>query len=174
MARCRRMDGVAVSPLELNDHSSTESKSLSMDVVRFGISVAEFSELCRHVNDATRQYSAFNAETRYMNAEYEVMISSVWDEARVVTSKSAQLIHALAKLQYDDSDMKIHHSAMMRELVEEQKNLQALLGEQFDHQENMVGMAIGVSSLPTVQIFGPLLHKIQVALVRINDSIVTI
>lgn len=37
MARRRRMDGVAVSPLELNGHSSAESKSITMDVVRFGI-----------------------------------------------------------------------------------------------------------------------------------------
>ncbi|KAL3822543.1 hypothetical protein ACHAXA_007654 [Cyclostephanos tholiformis] len=173
MARCRRMDGVAVSPLELHYHASTELKSISMDVVRFGISVAAFSELCRHVNNSTRQSSAINAETRHLNAENEVMISSVWDEARVITSKSAQLIHTLATLQHDDSDMKIYHSAVMRELVEEQKSLQALIGEKFDHQGNIMSdMALRVSSLPPVQFFDPLLRKIQVALVRINDGTV--
>jgi hypothetical protein len=175
MARCRRMDDVAVSPLELHDNASTKWKSISMDVVRFGIAVAAFRELCRHVNESIRQYSLMNAQTkvgpsRTMSASVldAQMISCAWDDARVVLSKSAQLIHALAAMQHDELDKNSYHATMMEELVEEQKSLQALLGEHFDHQEKM-----GDSSLPSLQIFDPLLEKLQMALVRMNGGTVS-
>ena len=172
MARSRRMDNVAVSPLELHHHTSTESKSISMDVVRFGIAVAAFRELCHHVTDSIRQYSAVNDQSgvgtsgtrsESLNVEHEGMISSAWDDARVVASKSVQIIHALATL-HDESDKKRYHSTMMKELVEEQKSLQALLGENFDSKVNMGDATAGVSSLPSVQLFDPLLKTLQMAL----------
>ncbi len=172
-ARCRRMDNVAVSPLELHNHTSTESKSISMDVVRFGIAVAAFRELCCHVIDTIRQYSPVNAQTRfgtsgtrsaYLNVEHEGMISSAWDDARIVASKSAQIIHALATMQHDESDKNRNHSTLMEELVDEQKSLQALLGEHFDNQVNLGGATSEVSCLPSIQFFDPLLKKLQLAL----------
>ena len=167
-ARCRRMDNVAVSPLELHNHTSTESKSISMDVVRFGIAVSAFRELCRHVIDTIRQYSPVNAQTRVgtsgtrsasLNVEHEGMISSAWEDARVVASKSAQIIHALSTMQHDESDK--NRSTPMEELVDEQKSLQALLGEHFDNQVNMGGATTEVSCLPSIQFFDPLLKKLQ-------------
>lgn len=202
LARCRRMNDIAVAPLG----ASTVSNSISMDIVRFGIAVAAFRELWRHANDAIRQFknhhgSVVNVQTRVgnnrmsrqqsfspamgqqraINMEHAGMVSSAWEDARMVASKSAQLLHALATLQHnklnnkDDYDNKEEGLASMVDrpgrntkmegLVEEQKGVQAILGEHWDHQHNNMDDTIsGGFSLPPLQLFDPLLVKLQTAL----------
>ena len=138
LARSKRMDNVAESPLlekiSLPGGITASSKllAMTMDVTRFGISVAEFKELCRHVDDATQPNKnhglvvnvqtkvrgiiavgsmrqsvggqashSSNTRQRVKNGEHVGMVSSVWEEARILASKSAQLLHALAAFQND-------------------------------------------------------------------------
>ena len=55
-ARCRRMEDIAVTPFLKNMSARREIPPLSMDIVRFGISVAEYRELCRKVYEAMQLY----------------------------------------------------------------------------------------------------------------------
>lgn len=150
-ARCRRLNDIAVSSLGLHHYS--ESKKLSMDIVRFGIAVAEF----RKMNDAILQYLVVNAQpgtnaTGGTNdSEHVRMMISIWEVARVVVSKSAQLIHSLSILHYDKLGQDGYHSSTLEELVEEQNKLQTLL-------------AITTDSLPSMQIFDHILQLFQMAL----------
>ena len=151
MARCRRLDDIAVSPLGLHDYA--QSKTLSMDVVRFKIAVAEF----RKMNDAILQYLVVNAQPgtnatgRTNDSEHVRMMFSIWEVARVVVSKSAQLIHSLSILHHDKLGQDGHHSSTLEELVEEQNKLQTLL-------------AITTDSLPSMQLFDHILQIFQTAL----------
>mmetsp|Transcript_43043 Transcript_43043/g.90404 ORF Transcript_43043/g.90404 Transcript_43043/m.90404 type:complete len:1075 (+) Transcript_43043:115-3339(+) len=213
LARSRRIDDIAVSPLEASagKHSSgtttaktTGISQISMDIVRFGIAVAAYRELCRHVNDAIVQYNnqrarAVNVQTRVgsgpnrtrqqqpsspttggqraKNMEHHGMVLSVWEDARTVASKSAQLLHALATLQHDaltdhppamtsegmgEKTMAPHDgNAMMEELIEAQKGVQAILGRQNGSSDDSASVAF---SLPPTQLFDPLLEKLQMTL----------
>ena len=123
LARCRRMEDIAVTPFLSNVPASTEITPLSMDIVRFGMSVAEYRELCRKVDEAMQLYKnsggVVNVQTRVggstnskanraslsilsasQRARNEAMVSSVWEDVRVVASKSAQLLHAIATSQH--------------------------------------------------------------------------
>ena len=176
MARCQRMDGVSVSPVGFHYHSFTESKSLEIDVGRFGFAVTAFREL----HDAIRQYSMTNAQRqvgairlrtlpfpatdgRTKNAEHEGMVKSAWEDVRVVASKSAQLIHSLATLQRDKLSENGHNSTEMQELAEEQTNLEVLL------EKNNCDTTTD-SSLPTKQLFDPILQKMHMALVLVKGG----
>ncbi|KAL7535239.1 hypothetical protein ACHAXR_006374 [Thalassiosira sp. AJA248-18] len=200
LARSRRMDDIAVSPIGMTNGKPAESISpASMDIARFGIAVAAFRELCRHVNDAIRQHknhgNVVNAQTRVggghrmrhpssptggqraKNMEQIGMVSSVWEDARMVASKSAQLLHALATLQHtklnelEDPAAKSDsieknltspdRNIMMEELIEEQKSVQTMLSKHWDHQQNPDDTGSGHFSLPPMQLFDPLLRKLQ-------------
>ena len=103
----------------LKNTSACRIPPLSMDIVRFGRSVAEYRELCRKVYEAMQLYKnsgrVVNAQTRVggspnskanraslsnlsvcQSVRNEAMVSSVWEDARLVASKSALLLHALA------------------------------------------------------------------------------
>ena len=185
VARCRRMDDIAVKV-----PNKTESSSpISMDIVRFGIAVAAFRELCRHVNDAIRQHQncghVVNVQTRVGSTgnskmrqpssstgsqrastmEQLGMVSSVWDDARNTASKSAQLLHALATLQHAKLDKGDAHAMgdnadeqQMEDLIQEQKRVQAILGKHWDQQS----VDDTTASLPSIQLFDSLLGKLQV------------
>jgi len=221
LARGRRMDTIAVASLPITADSNSP---IPMDIVRFGIAVAAFRELRRHVDDAIRQYNnqrarAVNVQTRVgghsrrqqassptggqraRNAEHHGMVSSVWEDARTVASKSAQLLHALATLQHDEfnkneeadpavisSDDSVEEitstsspdgrrNIVMEKLVEEQKCVQAILGRHWDQNRQPqqqkssatsddAGAVSGGNqfSLPPMQLFDPLLEKLQMAL----------
>ena len=189
-ARCRRMDDIAVSPLESPIKENTATTHVRMDIVRFGISVAAFRELCRHVNDAMcqyhgnvvnvqtrvggghgrmRQHSSPTAGQRSKNAEHAGMISSVWEDARIVASKSAQLLHALATMEHDQLNkqkepatpdfMALDKQTRMEELIGEQKEVQAILGKHWDTDDDALQPA-----LPSMHLFDSLLEKLQSAL----------
>lgn len=148
MARCQRLDDIAVSSLGL--HNYAELKTLSMDVVRFGIAVAEFIKM----NDAILQHLVVNAQpgtsaTGRTNEEHVRMIFSLWEVARVVASKSAQLIHSLSILHHDKLGQDGHH---LEDLVEEQKKLSQTL------------LATTTDSLPSMQLFDRILQIFQMAL----------
>jgi len=155
MACCRRLDDIAVSSLGL--HYYTESKTLSMDVVRFKIAVAEF----RKMNDAILQYLVVNAQSgtnatgRTNDSEHVRMMFSIWEVARVVVSKSAQLIHSLSILHHDKLGQDGHHSSTLEELVEEQNKLQTLL-------------AITTDSLPSIELFDHILQILNAMYEEMN------
>jgi hypothetical protein len=148
----RRLDDIAISPLGL--HNYAELKRVSMDVVRFGIAVAEFCKL----NDAILQRSAVNAQPgtsaagRTNDGEHVRMMFSIWEVARVVASKSAQLIHSLTVLHHDKLGEDRHHSSILEDLVEEQKKVSQTL------------LATTTDSLPSMQLFDHILQLFQLAL----------
>ena len=101
-----------------------------------------------------------------MSMEHLGMISASWEEARVVASKSAQLLHALASLQHHDSDTKIlPDNKIMEELIEEQKSVQSTLGKHWDNQQKEDDTSASIRGddlvLPPIQLFGDLLGKLQ-------------
>jgi hypothetical protein len=149
LARRRRMNGTAVLPLQLHRDASTESNSISMDIVRYGIAVASFRELCRHAS----------------GTELIDMVSSAWENARLVALKSAQLLHALTSMPPNtrdvdcvDADTCIDRNTIVEDLVEEQKAIQSLLGKHWDDLHNKATIAI---SLPPLTLFDSLLEKFQ-------------
>jgi hypothetical protein len=148
----RRLDDIAVSPLGL--HNYAELKNLSMDVVRFGIAVAEFCKL----NDAILQHLVVNAQpgtsaTGLTNdGEHVRMMFSIWEVARVIVSKSAQLIHSLTVLHNDELGEDRHHSSILEDLVEEQKKVSQTL------------LATTTDSFPSMQLFDRILQLFQMAL----------
>ena len=205
LARCRRMEDIAVTPFLINMHpSSTESRSpLSMDIVRFGMSVAEFRELCRKVDEAMQLYKnsggVVNVQTRVggspnskanraslsslsasQRARNEAMVSSVWEDARVVASKSAQLLHAIATSQHsileaggtedgdadEEEEEKIQSSFevnkhSMKDLIDEQKDVQTLLSERWKHQVTPEDDSVDkdIDHLPPLKLFDNLLKQ---------------
>lgn len=189
LARCRRLDEVAVSPLE-----SLALRSMSMDIVRFGIAVSSFRELCRHVDDAIFQYrnrhgAVVNVQTRVgsrmtrtpssptsvesqlpKNSVHIGMVNAAWEDARIVASKSAQLLHVLAAVEHDklskeegDSEMKMSPAdpARMKKLIEEQKGVQEILGKHWNHLNNVGGTAGEDLSSPPAHLFDRLLEMLQ-------------
>ena len=78
------------------------------------------------------------------------MVSSVWEDARVVASKSAQLLHAIASSQHSileavsvDGDAEqeeekirnpLGNNYSMKDLIDEQKDIQTLLSKRWKHQ----------------------------------------
>jgi len=177
IARSKRMDDIAVAPLVEN--TTFYSKS-TVAIVRFGIAVASYRELNRHItglinnhhgglvnargNRAKNQVP--NKGQRGMSMEYSGMISASWEEARVVASKSAQLLHALASLEHYDSDTKIlPDNKVMEELIEEQKSVQSTLGKHWDSQKDDSSTSASMKeddlALPPIQLFDDLLGKLQ-------------
>jgi hypothetical protein len=202
LARCRRMEDIAVTPFLSNVPASSEITPLSMDIVRFGMSVAEYRELCRKVDEAMQLYKnsggVVNVQTRVggspnskanraslsilsasQRARNEAMVSSVWEDARVVASKSAQLLHAIATSQHsileavsEDGDAeegeeeKIqsplevdNHS--MKDLIEEQKDIQTLLSKRWKQQVTPETDSDDrdMDHLPPLKLFDNLLKK---------------
>ena len=102
-----------------------------------------------------------------MSMEHVGMISAAWEEARVVASKSAQLLHALASLRHHDSDTKIlPDNKVMEELIEEQKSVQSTLGKHWDKQKDdstSASIKEDYLVLPPIQLFDSLLGKLQKA-----------
>ena len=100
-----------------------------------------------------------------MSMEHVGMKKAAWEEARVVASKSAQLLHALASLQHHDSDTKIlPDNKVMEELIEEQKSVQSTLGKYWDKQkEDDTSASIRGDDLvlPPIQLFDSLLGQLQ-------------
>jgi len=201
LARCRRMEDIAVTPFLSNVPASTEITPLSMDIVRFGMSVAEYRELCRKVDEAMQLYKnsggVVNVQTRVggspnskanraslsilsasQRARNEAMVSSVWEDARVVASKSAQLLHAIATSQHsilgavsdgdaeEEEDEKMqsplevdNHS--LKDLIEEQKDIQTLLSKRWKHQVTPETDSDDrdMDHLPPLKLFDNLLKK---------------
>ncbi|KAL9183899.1 hypothetical protein ACHAXT_004755 [Thalassiosira profunda] len=183
LARCKRMDDIAVTPVEATEGN----RELAMNIVRFGMAVAAFRELCRHVNDLliqhknrggvlnvqtrvggkrkTAQPSSPSAAQRAKNAEHEGLISSVWEDAREVSAKSSQLLHALASLEHsqlideeeEEKDASSDGAALMEELVQEQKFVQSKLGKHWELLEDS-------DDLPSMHLFDSLLQKLQASL----------
>jgi hypothetical protein len=204
LAKCRRMEDTAVLPF-LNNMmpSSKDIPPISMDIVRFGISVAEYRELCRKVNEAMQCYKnsggVVNVQTRVgsspskairssssslsgsSRARNEAMVSSVWEDARVVASKSAQLLHAIASSQHsileagsrdnedcdaaNDEEEKIGslevNSHSMKHLIDEQKDIQTLLSKRWKHQVTPEGESDDekLDHLPPLKLFDNLLNN---------------
>jgi hypothetical protein len=198
------MEDTAVLPF-LNNMMPSSSKDippLSMDIVRFGISVAEYRELCRKVNEAIQCYKnsggVVNVQTRVgsspskanrtssslsasSRARNEAMVSSVWEDARVVASKSAQLLHAIASSQHsileagsrdnedcdasNEEEEKIGSSEVnshsMKHLIDEQKDIQTLLSKRWKHQVMPEGESDGekLDDLPPLKLFDNLLNN---------------
>jgi hypothetical protein len=214
-ARCRRMEDIAVTPFLTNMSASREIPPLSMDIVRFGISVAEYRELCRKVYEAMQLYKnsggVVNVQTRVggspnskankaslsnlsvcQSARNEAMVSSVWEDARVVASKSAQLLHALATSQHSiletnthedegeggDADAEEENSQSsfqisnhsMKDLIDEQKDIQKLLSKRWTHQQ-VTREAYSQSDdgemdhLPPLKLFDNLLKQLHCSVV---------
>jgi hypothetical protein len=203
LARCRRMEETAVLPCLNNMMSSSKDiPPISMDIVRFGISVAEYRELCRKVNEAMQCYKnsggVVNVQTRVgsspskanrtssslsasSRARNEAMVSSVWEDARVVASKSAQLLHAIASSQHsileagscdnedcdaaNDEEEKIGslevNSHSMKHLIDEQKDIQTLLSKRWKHQVMPEGESVDekLDHLPPLKLFDNLLNN---------------
>jgi len=173
IARSKRMDDIAVAPLCEKTTLSTKS-TVSIDIVRFGIAVASYRELNRHITGLIHNHHGgiVNARVnragggkRGMNMEYLGMVSAAWEEARVVASKSAQLLHALASLQHHNSDKKIlSDNKVMEELIEEQKSVQSTLGKHWDKQKDDSTSASVKEDdlvLPPIQLFDSLLGQLQ-------------
>lgn len=200
IARCKRMDDIAVAPLSGQyDEALPSTSALPMAIVRFGMAVAGYKELCRHVTHLIRQYKnhhgkVVNVQTKVgnktsqapssptsgvqpaLNMEHVGMVSSAWEEARLVASKSAQLLHTLATLQHDkelnqgddvvyDSKEESEPSSgrpnqriVMEELIEEQKSVQAILGKHWDHQHKDETISLP----PPMQLFDKLLSQLQI------------
>ena len=201
LARCRRMEDIAVTPfLSSVVTVSTEITPLSMDIVRFGMSVAEYRELCRKVDEAMQLYKnsggVVNVQTRVggspnskakraslsslsanQRARNEVMVSSVWEDARVVASKSAQLLHEIATSQHsileavsedgdaEEGEEKVQSSVgvdndSMKDLIEEQKNIQTILSKHWKHQVTPEPEAESdMDHLPPLNLFDDLLKQ---------------
>lgn len=174
LARCRRMEDIAVTPFLSSVPVSTETTPFSMDTIRFGMAIAEYRELCRKVDEAMQLYKnsggVVNVQTRVggspnskanraslsslsasQRAKNEAMVSSVWEDARVVASKSAQLLHAIATSRHsileavsvdgdaNQEEEKIQNSMgvdnhSMKDLIDEQKDIQTLLSRRWKHQ----------------------------------------
>merc|ERR1712194_437170 len=145
--------------------------------------------LLQYKNQCAR---AVNVQTRAggqraKTAEFYGMVTSVWEDARRTASKSAQLLHALATLQRDElngssgeggekcvltdttEEEKMgscDKNTMMEELITAQKGIQALLGKHWEqHQHNLDDIKVSDHlSLPPMQVFDPLLIKLQAAL----------
>jgi hypothetical protein len=202
LARYRRMEDIAVTPFLSNVPASTEITPLSMDIVRFGMSVAEYRELCRKVDEAMQLYKnsggVVNVQTRVggspnskanraslsilsasQRARNEAMVSSVWEDARVVASKSAQLLHAIATSQHsileavsedgdaeEEEEEKIQSplevdNQSMKDLIEEQKDIQTLLSKRWKHQVTPETDSDDrdMDHLPPLKLFDDLLKK---------------
>jgi len=174
IARSKRMDDIAVAPLVENTTLYSKS-TVAMDIVRFGIAVASYRELNRHITGLINNHHGGLANARGnragggkrgMNMEYLGMVSAAWEEARVVASKSAQLLHALASLEHYDSDTKILPDyKVMEELIEEQKSVQSTLGKHWDNQKDDSSTSASMKeddlALPPIQLFDDLLGKLQ-------------
>ena len=196
LARCRRMEDTAVLPF-LNNMmpSSKDIPPISMDIVRFGISVAEYRELCRKVNEAMQCYKnsggVVNVQTKVgsspsranrvsssglsasIRSRNEAMVSSVWEDARVVASKSAQLLHTIASSQHsileagsrDEEEEKAGslevNSHSMKHLIDEQKDIQTLLSKRWKHQVMPEGESDDdkLDHLPPLKLFDNLLNN---------------
>ena len=167
LARCRRMEDIAVAPFLRGVSTPTEVNALSMDIVRFAMSVAEYRELCRKVDEAMQLHKnsgrVLNVQTRVaesprskankglsasLSAGYrarnEAMVSSVWEDARVVANKSAQLLHSIATSQHsileavteleDAKEEKGEFASSIKDLIDEQKYIQTLLSKRWRQQ----------------------------------------
>ena len=161
IARSKRMDDIAVAPLVENTTVLSTKSTVSMDIVRFGIAVASYRELNRHITGLIH-----NHHGGLVNARGNMVRSAAWEEARAVASKSAQLLHALASLQHHNSDTKIlPDNKMMEELIEEQKSVQSTLGKHWDNQQKddctSTSMKEDDLVLPPIQLFDDLLGKLQ-------------
>lgn len=162
MARSRRLDEVAVFPLlnKLEDVNCITSLSdgLVMDITRFGMSVAAYKELCRHIESTIQSRRnhemVLNAQTkvgigqskskppssggqRDSDGEHIGMVSALWEDVRSIASRSAQLLHDLATLQRDSwnndsgkEDYSIRPT--MDSLLKDQKEIQMILGRRWD------------------------------------------
>jgi hypothetical protein len=202
LARCRRMEDIAVTPFLSKMPSSTEIPPLSMDIVRFGLSVAEYRELCRKVDEAMQLYKnsggVVNMQTRVggspngkaqkaslsslsasQRARNEEMVTSVWEDARVVASKSAQLLHSIATSQHsileaateedvNEEDEKTQsscevqvHNHSMKDLIDEQKGIQTLLSKRWKHQVTPEAESDyrEMDQLPPLKLFDDLLKQ---------------
>lgn len=203
LARSKRRDDIAVSSL-LNKMELTGEHSLdllglplmSAEITRFGLAVAEHKELCRHVTDAIQPQRnhgiILNLQTqvggthvkhspqqslaqRAQHHEFAGMISAVWEDARVVVSKSAQLLHTLAARQRDKLETARQSdsiSVLMDNLLKEQKDLQTKLGKRWDsiHAPSLqksddgndsVSAEVDYMTLPSIDLFDALLDMYQ-------------
>eukprot|EP00956_Cyclotella_meneghiniana_P010319 scaffold14253_cov72-Cyclotella_meneghiniana.AAC.5 len=136
VARCKRLDDVAISPLlnklTLSDELSSdlELPPLSADITRFGICVSEYRQLCRHAANALQPQRRMGSPRHNENAG---LVSAVWEDARVIASKSAQLLHTFSAQQHDkSSEQGKSISLLMETLLIEQKALQTRLGKRWD------------------------------------------
>ena len=171
-ALSKRLNDVAVSPLMDGMLSFDRPSSALSDVVRFGSTVAEYRRLHRHVANAVHRPGKLIIRSVQEKSRYDenvTMVSAVWEDARVVASKSAQLLHAFAArrhagVQQEGENEKIEErgesiSGLMENLLGEQKALQITLGKRWD--------SIGESTseegltLPPVDLFYHLLRLFQ-------------
>lgn len=173
VARSKRHDDIAISPLldkilVVHGPPDVHLPPLSADVTRFGLSVAEYRELCRHVSHAMAPHRSYASQkARY--DEFLSMVSSCWEDARVVASKSAQLLHSFAAHQNnrpEQGDKSI--SLVMDSLLKEQKALQSRLGKRWDEIRTSPHHVIDSESsedsnlaLPPIDLFDSLLDMFQ-------------
>ncbi|KAL7480919.1 hypothetical protein ACHAW6_006582 [Cyclotella cf. meneghiniana] len=207
LARCKRHEDVSVLSLLNKMKLPAQDLSAFELVNRFGASVAEFKELCRHVTNAIQPQVyhgvVLNLQTKVggphskprtqhgqsdslnlTHHEYIAIVSAVWEDARVVASKSAQLLHAFAAKQYviSDEDCNTHKdddlSALMDNLLKEQKEVQTILDKQWDiiispsHQQSdnktdAASSEVDELALPPLNLFDTLLGNFQAICVTI-------
>ena len=108
-------------------------------------------------------------------AKNEAMVTSVWEDARVVASKSAQLLHAIATSQHsileavsEDGDAKEEEEKVqgslgienhsMKDLIEEQKDIQTILSKRWKHQVTPEAES-DMDHLPPLNLFDKLLKQ---------------
>jgi hypothetical protein len=201
LARSKRREDLSILSLLNKIKIPAQDLSAFELVTRFGASVAEFKELCRHVTNTIQPQVyhgvVLNLQTKvgglhnkprakhgHSNSlnlkqhEYVAIVSAVWEDARVVASKSAQLLHAFAAKQYgtSDEDCNPHTdedlSALMDNLLKEQKELQTILGKQsdiilspshqkYDNKMDAASSEVDHLALPPVNLFDTLLENFQ-------------
>lgn len=98
------------------------------------------------------------------------MVSAVWEDARVLASKSAQLLHAFAarrhasahenELNENTEESRKSPSDLMESLLGEQKALQITLGKRWDSIGESTSED-GHLTLPPVDLFDCLLRLFQ-------------
>jgi hypothetical protein len=196
-ARCKRLDDVAISPLldkmtldgnllaTQNSGSNTtlhsrvpELLALSADVTKFGFFVAEFKEMCRLIANVIQQdRQGVHLQVKSLTASQETkyhenisMVNVVWEDARVVASKSAQLIHNIAARQHNDDTNSQECENLTERLLNEQKALQTRLGRRWDSIRTSPHQMTGESTtseesnnlmLPPLNLFDSLLDLFQ-------------
>lgn len=169
VTRYKRIDDVAISPLlgEMTVIDYTKLPSLAAEVTRFGVAVAEYRELCRRATNTMEPRQNYGVAAAH--------ISVAWEDARIVASKSAQLLHSFNGIHQEIANsIEVEGGPyLIDNLLVEQKALQTRLGRRWDsirdspHQmskETVNGE--NDLALPPMDMFDSLLDMFQILVAK--------